>query len=204
MAGSRFIFAGGVSVLSMLVSLGFAGAAQAVPVERKLALMSQWTQPTQRSFNRWNAARQDRSLFARYGFDWSTDYCTGVPSEPFGWDFRLPCWHHDWGYRNYRAAGLLTLANKARIDSVFYFNMRHVCAGYVGRPRVSCDDLAKVYYDAVRTFGGLLDRLRELARATRTDAQWRAATVDRPGRSLVGVEHRAKEPAVGFMTVGIG
>ena len=48
-----------------------------------------------------------------YGFDWSTDYCSASPDQPLGFDFRLSCWRHDFGYRNYKAVGAFP-ANKSR------------------------------------------------------------------------------------------
>jgi phospholipase A2-like protein len=57
---------------------------------------------TAASYNAWNSARQNQSAWSAYAFDWSTDYCSSSPDQPLGFDFRIPCWHHDFGYRNYR------------------------------------------------------------------------------------------------------
>lgn len=71
---------------------------------------------------------------------------------PFGFDYRLPCQRHDWGYRNFHALGVFS-ANKARMDWAFYVDMRAVCARYRFSLRTLCDATAWTYYEAVRLFG---------------------------------------------------
>src|SRR3954453_1121910 len=91
-----------VLVLAALVP---AGAASAATATDKLSVLASWTQPTAASTAAWNAARLNRGPWASYGFDWSTDYCSDSPDNPLGFQFSTSCWHHDFGYRNYKAAG---------------------------------------------------------------------------------------------------
>jgi phospholipase A2-like protein len=144
-----------------------AGAATAATAS-KLDVLAGWTQPTAASTNAWNAARLNRSPWASYHFDWSTDYCSSSPEKPLGFDFTLSCWHHDFGYRNYKDVGLFT-ANKPRLDSTFYADLLRVCATYRVVVRAACNSLAWTYYQAVRLFGSLgavqqsdLDRAKRL------------------------------------------
>ena len=103
----RLTVAFATTVATVLIALaGFAGPASAVTVEEKVAVMSTWTQTSAGSYNAWNAARANPGPWAAYAFDWSTDYCSSSPDNPLGFDFRLPCWRHDFGYRNYKAVGL--------------------------------------------------------------------------------------------------
>lgn len=100
----------------------------------------------------WAAARADQAAWAAYAFDWSTDYCSSSPDNPFGFPFSMPCARHDFGYRNYKAAGTLS-ANKSRLDSAFYEDLKRVCAAYSGGTKTSCSSTAWTYYQAVRAFG---------------------------------------------------
>src|SRR4051812_12810719 len=101
------------TTVALLIPAGLANAAGS-----KLEVLSSWTQTTATSYNSWNAARQNQAGWASYGFDWSTDYCSSSPDNPLGYDFELSCWHHDFGYRNYKAVGQFP-ANKDRIDTMF-------------------------------------------------------------------------------------
>lgn len=51
--------------------------------------------------------------------DWSSDSCSDSPDNPLGFPFDPACKRHDFGYRNYKAQGRFTDANKAKIDSNF-------------------------------------------------------------------------------------
>ena len=106
------------------------------------------------AYNAWNSARLNQAAWTEYAFDWSTDYCSTSPDQPLGFDFRLPCRRHDFGYRNYRAIGQFP-ANKSRIDDAFYFDLRAKCATYNVFVRRACYSLAWTYYQAVQAFGGL-------------------------------------------------
>jgi hypothetical protein len=140
-----------VAVLALLVP---GTAASAATVAQKLAVLASWTQPTAVSYVAWNSARLHRSVWASYRFDWSTDYCTASPERPLGYDFTLACWHHDFGYRNYKAMDRFA-ANKDRLDIVFYADLRRVCGTYQLVLQPACYSLAWTYYQAVRIFGSL-------------------------------------------------
>ena len=153
-----------------------ASPAAAAGIDEKLAVMSSWSQPTGASYDAWNAARQHQGDWASYGFDWSTDYCSTSPDQPLGFDFRLSCHRHDWGYRNYKAMGQFP-ANKARIDSAFYEDLKRKCATYNVIVRPVCYGLAWTYYEAVSTFGSLAVSQATIDRyaAKKAQAEARAA-----------------------------
>ncbi|GLW11078.1 hypothetical protein Misp01_62060 [Microtetraspora sp. NBRC 13810] len=140
--------------LSLATLLGLTLPAYAVTLQQKLAALSSFSQPTAASAASWRAAWQNQGAWADYAFDWSTDLCSTSPDQPLGFDFRMPCRRHDFGYRNYKSVSQFP-ANKARIDDAFYFDMQQVCAGYSGVSRSTCNGLAWTYYQAVREFGDL-------------------------------------------------
>ncbi|MFD9946868.1 phospholipase [Nonomuraea sp. NPDC059023] len=142
------------ALLSVAAFFGFALPAHAVTPEQKLAALSTFSQPTAGSASAWRAAWQNQAAWADYNFDWSTDLCSSSPDQPLGFDFRMSCRRHDFGYRNYKAMNVFP-ANKPRIDDAFYFDMRQVCAGYSGLSRSTCNGLAWTYYQAVKEFGDL-------------------------------------------------
>src|SRR5437763_8049258 len=142
-------------VAALLATLGVATPASAATFDQKVALLTSWTQASSVSYNAWNSARLNESSWADYTFDWSTDYCSASPDEPLGFDFRIPCWHHDFGYRNYKHVGLFP-ANKDRVDGMFYFDLKNKCATYNAFVRPSCYSLAWTYYQAVHYFGSLV------------------------------------------------
>ncbi|AXG78024.1 phospholipase [Streptomyces paludis] len=125
--------------------------AHAAPAD-KPQVLSSWTQTSAASYNAWAAARANPGAWSAYGFDWSTDYCSKSPDNPFGFPFKNSCARHDFGYRNYKAAGTFS-ANKARLDSAFYEDLKRVCAAYSGATKVSCTSTAWTYYKAVDIFG---------------------------------------------------
>jgi len=131
-----------------------APASAAAPPD-KPAVLSSFTQATTASRNAWDSARTHQSQWSAYGFDWSTDYCSDSPDQPLGFDFRLPCYRHDFGYRNYKAIGTFP-ANKSRVDDMFYFDLKAKCATYSVWVRSSCNGLAWTYYQAVKTFGAVV------------------------------------------------
>ncbi|MFI8298839.1 phospholipase [Streptomyces nigra] len=140
--------ASAVSVATLVV---LAPAAQAAPAD-KPQVLSSWTQTSASSYNAWVSARNNQSAWAAYGFDWSTDYCSSSPDNPFGFPFQTSCARHDFGYRNYKALGTFS-ANKSRLDSAFYEDLRRVCAGYSGASNTACNSTAWTYYQAVKAFG---------------------------------------------------
>jgi hypothetical protein len=143
-----------VILVAVLAVFAPAGVASAATVAEKVSVMSSWTQPTAASYHAWNAARLNRTPWTGYRFDWSTDYCSSSPDRPLGYDFTLSCWHHDFGYRNYKAVGLFP-ANKARLDNVFYADLKRKCATYHSLTRPACYSLALTYYEAVHLFGSV-------------------------------------------------
>jgi hypothetical protein len=153
-----------VLLVAAIASIGLTTPAYAATVDQKLAVMSKWSQSTTASYNAWNAARQNQAAWTSYGFDWSTDYCSTSPDQPLGFDFRIPCWHHDFGYRNYKAVGRFA-ANKDRIDSYFYFDLKKKCATYNVFVRPACLSLAWSYYEAVHLFGNLAVSQKDLDKA---------------------------------------
>ncbi|GAA3302282.1 phospholipase [Streptomyces cinereospinus] len=139
------------TTLSLATVVATATAAGAAPAD-KPQVLSSWTQTSASSYNAWAAARANQGAWAAYGFDWSTDYCSSSPDNPFGFPFAMSCARHDFGYRNYKAAGSFD-ANKSRLDSAFYEDLKRVCNGYSGGTRTACDSTAWTYYQAVRAFG---------------------------------------------------
>ncbi|MFJ1746074.1 phospholipase [Streptomyces sp. NPDC088116] len=139
------------AVLALPAALLTSGQAVAAPAD-KPQVLSGWTQESAASYNSWVAARGNQGSWSAYGFDWTTDYCSSSPDNPFGFPFQTACARHDFGYRNYKAAGQFD-ANKARVDSAFYADLKRVCSGYSGASKTSCDATAWTYYHAVDIFG---------------------------------------------------
>jgi hypothetical protein len=151
-------------IAGVTIALLLAAPAAAVTTSEKLSVMSSWSQPNSGSYNAWNSARQNQGAWSAYGFDWSTDYCSNSPDQPLGFDFRLPCQRHDFGYRNYKAMGAFD-ANKSRIDDSLYFDLKTKCGTYNVFVRPACNSLAWSYYQAVKAFGALSVPASELNRA---------------------------------------
>ncbi len=139
------------AALSLPLALLPAASASAAPAD-KPQVLSSWTQTSASSYNAWKAASNNKGAWSSYGFDWSTDYCSTSPDNPFGFPFQTACARHDFGYRNYKAAGTFS-ANKARIDSALYADLKRVCAAYSGATLTSCNATAWTYYHAVDIFG---------------------------------------------------
>ncbi|MFE4861785.1 phospholipase [Streptomyces sp. NPDC056670] len=125
--------------------------AQAAPADKAQVLAS-FTQTSAASSTAWQAAHNDQGRWSAYGFDWSTDYCSKSPDNPLGFPFKLSCARHDFGYRNYKAAGQFP-ANKARVDSALYEDLKRVCNAYGTAKKASCDATAWTYYQAVKVLG---------------------------------------------------
>lgn len=140
------------AVLSLPAVLGAAAPADAAVPADKAQVLSSWTQTSAASYNAWLTARNNQAAWSAYGFDWSTDYCSDSPDNPFGFPFKMSCARHDFGYRNYKKAGTFT-ANKARLDNMLYADLERVCAGYSGAVKAACDSTAWTYYHAVDIFG---------------------------------------------------
>jgi hypothetical protein len=143
-----------IVALSLAALLGLTLPAHAVTLGQKVAALSGFTQPTTASAANWRSAWANQAAWAAYAFNWSTDLCSSSPDQPLGFDFRMSCRRHDFGYRNYKAVSQFP-SNKAHVDDAFYFDMRQVCAGYSGVTKSTCDGLAWTYYQAVKQFGAL-------------------------------------------------
>jgi hypothetical protein len=139
------------STLALATVVTTATAAGAAPAD-KPQVLSSWTQTSSSSYNLWTAARANQSAWSAYGFDWSTDYCSSSPDNPFGFPFSTSCARHDFGYRNYKAIGTFD-ANKSRLDSAFYEDLKRVCNNYSGATKTACTSTAWTYYQAVRALG---------------------------------------------------
>jgi hypothetical protein len=83
--------------------------------------------------------------------DWSSDNCSYSPDNPLGYPFEPACHRHDFGYRNFKAQGRFSDANKLRIDNNFRTDLYYQCN--VSGSGSLCTGLANVYYAAVRAFG---------------------------------------------------
>jgi len=142
-------------VLSFLIVLAVASPAAAVTFEQKVAAVDSFTQTPVSSYNTWLSARNNQAVWVDYNFDWSTDYCSDSPDNPLGFDFKLSCARHDFGYRNYKRLALFTAAAKNRVDSAFYEDLKRKCATYNFFVRGACYSLAWTYYQAVKAFGSV-------------------------------------------------
>jgi hypothetical protein len=137
------------------IVLALAGATPAHATtsrQQRLDFLLVLTSPTAVSSQTWYAVLLNRDAWYDFGFDWSTDLCSNSPDRPFGFDFRLACWRHDFGYQNYRALAALA-ENKAHVDGAFYVDLIAVCAQQGGWKRPLCNTLAFLYYQAVVNFG---------------------------------------------------
>jgi hypothetical protein len=169
----RLTLALATPIIAVLVTLGMATPATAVTIDDKVTVLNGWTQTAVTSYNTWNTARQNQAAWARYAFDWSTDYCSASPDQPLGFDFRMSCWRHDFGYRNYKAVARFP-DNKGHLDDAFYADLRRKCEQYNTFVRPSCYSLAWTYYQAVRAFGSLVVNPADLDRAARLKAEGEA------------------------------
>ncbi|MFD8384997.1 phospholipase [Streptomyces sp. NPDC059679] len=127
--------------------------------DKQLSQLRRLTSADRRGLEAWSIAWQ-RSLQGKnpYRFDWSTDYCSGSPDKPGGFNFKGPCQRHDFGYRNYKKLNAFTGAHKERIDLAFLQDMRRICAiqpGFYESQRVGCRRTANTYYNTVRLAGKL-------------------------------------------------
>jgi Prokaryotic phospholipase A2 len=147
----QLLAAAGTSAAALALCTLAAGPATAVPAD-KAQILASWTQTSASSYNAWAAARANQSAWSAYAFNWTTDYCSSSPDNPFGFPFQMSCARHDFGYRNYKEAGTFS-ANKARLDSALYEDLKRVCAAYSGVKATSCKATAWTYYQAVDKFG---------------------------------------------------
>lgn len=139
------------TAVAAAATVALSGPAHAAPAD-KPQVLSSWTQTSASSYNAWLAARNNQGTWSAYQFDWSTDYCSKSPDNPLGFPFKTACARHDFGYRNYKAMGTFS-ANKARLDSAFYEDLKRVCNGYSGASKTACNSTAWTYYQAVKALG---------------------------------------------------
>lgn len=79
------------------------------------------------------------------------DHCTSSPDQPDGFDFRVACDMHDYGY-GVIASGYLRYSQKEAVDDLFYTTLTdHTCPAYSGWVRWMCYGDAWVYRQGVRT-----------------------------------------------------
>jgi phospholipase A2-like protein len=139
--------------VALATVVGVAGpAAAASGPPDKAAVLAKLTGPSAESYRDWNEARLHPERWSAYHLIWTTDYCTGGPERPAGFDFRLSCQRHDFGYRNYKAFGDFK-PNRARLDQAFYADLKRQCATYMFVLRPVCNVLAWTYYQAARRYG---------------------------------------------------
>ncbi len=145
-----------VTAANLTGESGATNIAEASPKPTKPQAVYVLTEPNQPSFLTWLIGRGDQSLWAEYNFIWSTDYCSkpAPSSQPAGFDFRLPCARHDFGYRNYTAMGTLPMY-ELMVDGTFLWDMLQVCADYSGPSHWLCVSIAGTYYDFVAAHSAL-------------------------------------------------
>lgn len=160
------------TLLTLLVPAGPASAE--ISHGQKMARMWGWTQTARSSYDSWvEDGLRHQERWTGYNFDWSTDFCSSSPDQPLGFDFRMPCRRHDFGYRNYKRLGAFA-ANKSRVDSAFYADLLRKCDTYNFFVRPACDSLAWTYYEAVSVFGNLAVSKESLDRAAALKAEGEA------------------------------
>lgn len=88
--------------------------------------------------------------------DYSTDGCSAplVGSSGASFDFYQACLRHDFGYRNYDRLGIFA-ERRSAVDERFLADMRDHCGARPASDRGRCFAWARLFYEAVRNFGGL-------------------------------------------------
>ena len=88
--------------------------------------------------------------------DWTTDGCSApvVGESGRSFNFRNACIRHDFGYRNYKAHGLLSTESRLRLDEQFRQDMYTLCGPKIRTFKVRCAAWAEIFYAAVRAGGG--------------------------------------------------
>ena len=135
-----------------------AATAKAGPSKQaKYQRLHQLTRSTTTSVKDWRQTRElALSGVDRWAFIWSTDGCTKLADKPGGFNFKLSCARHDFGYRNYKKMMGKTAfrhsKHERRIDKAFLFDMNNQCAVQPHKTdaeRQKCRKTAKKYYDRV-------------------------------------------------------
>ncbi|TGA98403.1 phospholipase A2 [Streptomyces sp. MZ04] len=133
------------------------GADSAAGGPGKMRRLYELTRSTETSVKDWRKTRKlAKAGVDRWNFRWDTDWCTRLDDKPGGFDFRLPCARHDFGYRNYKQLiGKKAFAgskHERRVDKAFLFDMNRQCATQAHKTkteRAQCRKKAKAYYDRV-------------------------------------------------------
>ena len=133
---------------------GTSSAAGGASKMRRLYTLTRSTEP---SVTDWRRARElKKQGVDRWNFRWDTDWCTRLADKPGGFDFRLSCARHDFGYRNYKQLigkeAFAGSAHERRVDKAFLFDMKRQCAAQPHKTdaeRAKCRRTAKAYYDRV-------------------------------------------------------
>ncbi|WP_051789709.1 MULTISPECIES: phospholipase A2 [unclassified Streptomyces] len=139
---------------------------------QKLSKLKNLTEDSNASTGRWldamNQHMAHKQAIEKYKFNWKTDYCTDSPDTlPGGYDFKMACWRHDFGYRNYK--GLIgnyyfkKNGHKKRVDKALLRDLYSACdykpwadplpASERKRLRAACRKTAEKYYGAVSAAG---------------------------------------------------
>lgn len=121
----------------------------------KLTVLQRLTNDSAEGREVWRQARDHRAEWGSYHFNWATDFCSFGSNRPFGFNFRMACARHDFGYRNFRELGLVQY--KPALDAMLYHDLRAVCHKYGSWRYSTCTSVAWTYYQAVQTFGTLDD-----------------------------------------------
>ncbi|MEU3739489.1 MULTISPECIES: phospholipase A2 [unclassified Streptomyces] len=123
----------------------------------KMGRLHELTRSTKTSVTDWRQTRKlAKAGVDRWSFRWDTDWCTRLADKPGGFDFRLSCARHDFGYRNYKALigkkAFTGSTHERRVDKAFLFDMNRQCAAQPHKTkaeRTKCRKKAKAYYDRV-------------------------------------------------------
>ena len=102
-------------------------------------------------------ARQRFSLRRQYpNLDWSHDGCSApiVGSEGRSFNFRTACDRHDFGYRNFKALGLIDTSTRTLIDEQLHHDMNRACDSQRRTFKVRCIAWSEIFYTMVRAAGG--------------------------------------------------
>lgn len=141
------------------------------PYAMKMARVLSWTASSVDSYNGWVYALENKSLFTEFNLDWETNICTAGPDQPAGYDFRMSCRRHDFGYGNFQRLDVFD-EYKSRVDNSFLADLYRKCDTYDWWVREPCYGIANLYYSAVVVFGFTAGRVsqEEIDR----HARWRA------------------------------
>ncbi|WP_239146541.1 phospholipase A2 [Streptomyces sp. SID10815] len=149
-----------------------AAVAAAAPTKaQKLSKMKSLTEDSNASTGRWldamNQHLAHKQAIDKYKFSWKTDYCTSSPDTlPGGYNFKMACWRHDFGYRNYKSLVgnyYFKKDHKKRVDKALLRDLYSACdyrpwadpypASQRARLKAACRKTARTYYGAVSAAG---------------------------------------------------